>query len=260
VNGTFTVVAKANPDMTLCIDPNSPVVLDGSASINAQTYSWSKITPTVNIANTVTTSVIPSVGTNSYVLLVTSSIAICFDTDMVVINVNPLPTADAGPTQTISLYTQANLGGSPTSVTGTSFTWTPPTGLNNPNSANPITSTTVNTEYTVFVLDPNTGCVNSSTVDIFIYPDIKIPNGFTPNSDGINDTWVIDNIQQFTECIVEVYNRWGELLFQSAPGYPKLWNGRYHDKDLPVGTYYYIINLNHVAYPKPYTGPITIFR
>lgn len=261
VNSGFTVVANANPNLTLCVDPNTAITLDGSASVNGVNYTWSQITPTVNLANTATTSVIPAVGTNSYVLLVTSSLVICFDTEMVVINVNPLPTVDAGPTQSISLFTQANLGGSPTSLSpGATYTWTPPGDLNNPNIANPVTSTTVSTQYTVFVLDPNTGCVNSSTVDIFIYPDVKIPNGFSPNADGKNDTWVIDNIQQFTECIVEVYNRWGELLFQSAPGYPKPWDGIYHGKPLPVGTYYYIIDLKHVAYPKPYTGPLTIFR
>lgn len=258
VAGSFTVLANAGADMTLCTTP-SPITLDGSASINGQTYNWTQLAPTNTIANTVSTSVVPAVGTNTYVLLATSSVAICFDDDTVLVVVNPLPDVNAGPTQTVSLYSSANLGGTPTSISGTSFTWSPVTGLDNPNAANPITSTTVNTQYTVFVMDAN-GCVTSSTVDIFIYPDVIIPNGFSPNSDGRNDTWIIDNIQQFTECTVEVYNRWGELLFQSAPGYPKPWDGIYHGKPLPVGTYYYIINFNHIAYPKPFTGPLTIFR
>lgn len=257
--GSFTVLADAGADRTLCIDPNS-ITLDGSASVNALLYNWTQLAPTNTIANTVTTSVIPSVGTNTYVLLVTSSVAICFDEDTVLVLVNPLPDVNAGPTQSISMYSSTSLGGSPTSITGSSFTWSPSSFLNDANAANPITSTTVNTQYTVFVMNPNTGCVNSSTVDIFIYPDIKIPNGFSPNSDGRNDSWIIDNIQQFTECTVEVYNRWGELLFVSAPGYPKPWDGIYHGKPLPVGTYYYIIDLKHVAYPKPFTGPLTIFR
>ncbi|MBK7818833.1 MAG: gliding motility-associated C-terminal domain-containing protein [Sphingobacteriaceae bacterium] len=259
IAGSFTVLADAGADRTLCIDPNS-IVLDGTPSQNAVNYNWTQLAPTNTIANTVTTSVIPSVGTNTYVLLVTSSVAICFDDDTVLVVVNPLPDINAGPTQSISMYSSTNLGGSPTSITGSSFTWTPSNFLNDANAANPVTSTTVNTQYTVFVLNPNTGCVNSSTVDIFIYPDIKIPNGFSPNGDGKNDTWMIDNIQQFTECTVEVYNRWGELLFVSAPGYPKLWDGIYHGKPLPVGTYYYIIDLKHEAYPKPFTGPLTIFR
>ncbi|MGZ3900678.1 MAG: T9SS type B sorting domain-containing protein, partial [Bacteroidia bacterium] len=53
--------------------------------------------------------------------------------------------------------------------------------------------------------------------------------------------------------------RWGELLFRSE-GYNVPFDGKYNNKDLPVGTYYHIINLNHPAYPKPYTGPLTIFR
>lgn len=258
INGSFTVVANAGTDMTLCVTPNA-INLDGSASINGQTYNWTQLAPTNTIANTVSTSVIPAIGTNTYVLLATSSVAVCFDDDTVLVIVNPLPDVNAGPTQTVSLYATANLGGSPTSISGTSFTWSPVTGLDNPNSANPITSTTINTTYTVFVTDAN-GCVSSSTVDIFLYPDVIIPNGFSPNSDGRNDTWIIDNIQQFTECTVEIYNRWGELLFQSPAGYPKPWDGIYHGKPLPVGTYYYIINFNHVAYPKPFTGPLTIFR
>jgi len=259
IAGSFTVLADAGADRTLCIDPNS-ILLDGSPSQNAVLYNWTQLAPTNTIANTVTTSVIPTIGTNTYVLLVTSSVAICFDDDTVLVVVNPLPDINAGPTQSISMFSSTSLGGSPTSITGSSFTWTPSGFLNDANAANPITSTTINTQYTVFVLNPNTGCVNSSTVDIFIFPDVKIPNGFSPNSDGRNDTWVIDNIQQFTESTVEVYNRWGELLFQSAPGYPKPWDGIYHGKQLPVGTYYYIIDLKHFAYPKPFTGPLTIFR
>ena len=73
------------------------------------------------------------------------------------------------------------------------------------------------------------------------------------------DFWIIDNISQFEDCTVEIYNRWGEQLFFSR-GYATKFDGRYKGKDLPVGTYYYVINLNHPAYTKPYTGPLTIFR
>jgi gliding motility-associated-like protein len=58
---------------------------------------------------------------------------------------------------------------------------------------------------------------------------------------------------------VEVYNRWGEQLFYSK-GYTIPFNGQYKGKDLPVGTYYYIINLNHPSHPDAYTSPLTIFR
>jgi len=117
----------------------------------------------------------------------------------------------------------------------------------------------VNTTYTVIVVDPTTGCTASDTMQVILYPQIIIPNGFSPNGDSRNDKWVIDNIQQFTENVVEVYNRWGELLFMKK-AYNGEFDGKYNGKDLPVGTYYYIINLNHPAYTKPFTGPLTIFR
>ena len=112
--------------------------------------------------------------------------------------------------------------------------------------------------YTVTVTDAN-GCSGSDTVTVFIYPEIKIPSGFSPNADGKNDVWQIDNIFQFPDNVVEVYNRWGELLFMSK-GYAVPFDGKYNGKDLPVGTYYYIIDLHHPAFPKGYTGPLTIFR
>ena len=86
-----------------------------------------------------------------------------------------------------------------------------------------------------------------------------------PWANGINitrrntDTWIIDFLYQFPNVEVEVYNRWGEQLFYSK-GYAVPFNGQYKGKDLPVGTYYYIVNLNHEAYPKPFTSPLTIFR
>jgi gliding motility-associated-like protein len=58
---------------------------------------------------------------------------------------------------------------------------------------------------------------------------------------------------------VEIYNRWGELLFRSV-GYDRPWDGRYRDGPVPVGTYYYVIELNDERFPEPYTGPLTVIR
>lgn len=252
---SFTVLADAGKDTNFCL--NNALLLNGNNSINALTYLWEAL-PSGTIANTSTTQVMPPTGTNTYVLLVTSSIAACFDYDTVVVSVNALPFVDAGPTLTISLFTSTVIGGSPTSGSAISYTWLPSSTLDNSNIPNPTASNTVNTTYTITVTDAN-GCTASDTVQVFIYPEIKIPNGFSPNSDGRNDTWIIDNLDQFPNNEVEVYNRWGELLLREAP-YKNQFDGKYKGKDLPVGTYYYIIKLNHVAYPKPYTGPLTIFR
>ncbi len=106
---------------------------------------------------------------------------------------------------------------------------------------------------------PFTEVLITDTVTVFVYPEIRIPNGFSNNGDGKNDVWQIDNINQFPDNTVEVYNRGGELLFYSR-GYAVPFDGKYKGKNLPVGTYYYVINLNSPEQTKPYTGPLTIFR
>ncbi len=94
---------------------------------------------------------------------------------------------------------------------------------------------------------------------VTILPPFIIPTGFTPNGDGKNDAWVIDNMNLFPNVEIEVYNRWGEQLFYSKGNYIP-WMGTYNGKPVPVGTYYYVIRLNDPKYPDHYAGPLTILR
>jgi gliding motility-associated-like protein len=73
---------------------------------------------------------------------------------------------------------------------------------------------------------------------------IKIPNTFTPNDDGINDTWDIHDLQYYPKSTVNIFSRWGQKLYSSI-GYPVPWDGRYNGAALPVGTYYYVIDLKN---------------
>ena len=68
--------------------------------------------------------------------------------------------------------------------------------------------------------------------------NIYIPNTFTPNADGINDTWVIEGLD--ATATVKVFNRWGKQIYQSV-GYSTPWNGEYGGQKLPAGVYYYIV-------------------
>ena len=79
------------------------------------------------------------------------------------------------------------------------------------------------------------------------------------DGDGANDKWIIDGIEYYKNCVVQVYNRWGENLFTSV-GYVEKWDGTYKGKLLPVGTYYYVIDLHDPINTDTYTGPITILR
>ncbi len=77
-----------------------------------------------------------------------------------------------------------------------------------------------------------------------IDPGLSIPNTFTPNGDNINDTWEIKYLENFQNCTVNVFNRYGQKVFSSL-GYPKAWDGKYHGITLPSGAYYYIIDLKN---------------
>lgn len=90
-----------------------------------------------------------------------------------------------------------------------------------------------------------------------ITPDIVIPTAFTPNGDGVNDTWVIQKIGDYPNCTVQVFNRYGALVYHSI-GYGTPWDGNYGGARLPVGTYYYIINLN--AGVSSLSGFVTLIR
>jgi gliding motility-associated-like protein/uncharacterized repeat protein (TIGR01451 family) len=79
-------------------------------------------------------------------------------------------------------------------------------------------------------------------------PPLFIPDVFTPNNDGINDRWVIRGIEAFSNTKVVIINRWGNRVFEASP-YNNDWDGTNHfspslgGNDLPVGTYYYILDL-----------------
>ncbi|PJJ83306.1 gliding motility-associated C-terminal domain-containing protein [Mucilaginibacter auburnensis] len=86
---------------------------------------------------------------------------------------------------------------------------------------------------------------------------INIPNFFTPNNDGVNDTWNITNVTDYPNLTVRVFNRIGAEVYHSR-GYSSAFTGKLNNKDLPVGTYYYLIDLG--AGCAPLKGPLTILR
>lgn len=249
-----TVVADAGLDQAECAGVD--ILLDGSGSTGASTYAW-----TDDQGNPLGSSVTLSLsglppGTHTFTLTVSDGP--CFDSDEVTVTILDQPIADAGPDHTIFLSETAVLGGNPTGPPGSSITWTPDSLLSSGSASNPTTSPPSTTWFVVTVVAPN-GCVSSDSVLVTVVPDVVIPTGFTPNGDGWNETWVIDFIELFPECEVEIYNRWGEQLFRSV-GYTRPWDGKYGGGFVPVGTYYYVIQLNDPRFPEAYTGPLTVIR
>ncbi|WP_162996235.1 PKD domain-containing protein [Mucilaginibacter celer] len=135
------------------------------------------------------------------------------------------------------------------------FKWQPSDGLNYDNIAAPVARPTQNTIYTLTV--SNGLCESQSTVSITVFKAIKPVNTFTPNADGVNDLWTIENIENYPQAIVQIFNRYGTELFHSI-GYTRPWNGRYNDQEVPAGVYYYLIvpGKNH----EKIAGYLTLLR
>jgi len=249
----ITVIANAGRDTILC--SNSPIILTGTVTGTA-TFDWQDISGNIiPPANTLTLSVDPNT-TTQYVLMAFSGL--CTDYDTVSVDLSPLAIANAGASQSVFFGQTATIGGHPSNPAGGTIVWTPNIALSDTASSNPVASPSVTTTYTLTVTNA-LGCAVTDTMIVTILPPFNINNGFTPNGDGKNDTWVIDELYKFPNTEIEIYNRWGEQLFYSKGAYTP-WNGTYNGSPVPVGTYYYIIRLNDKNFPDHYAGPLTILR
>ena len=182
----------------------------------------------------------PSITVDSsatYILTVTDTITGCVNSDSIVVIVNSTPIADAGMDSTISLGESIYLEGKG----GLVYSWTPSTGLSNSNISNPLATPLIDTRYVLMVTDDK-GCTDSDTVSIFVKPDYKftVNNILTPNGDGFNDVWLIENIMNYPNNEVIIFNRNGQVVFQ-ANDYKNDWEGTFNGSPLSDGTYYYVV-------------------
>ena len=99
--------------------------------------------------------------------------------------------------------------------------------------------------------------VVSNTLTMTIYAPVDVVNTFTPNGDGINDTWEIPTLSAYPNCAVNIFSRYGTMVYKSV-GYARPWDGTFNAKQVPSGTYYYIIDLKNGK--DKITGAVTILR
>ena len=106
------------------------------------------------------------------------------------------------------------------------------------------------------------GCQEKATVIIDVLNVIFIPSGFSPNGDNVNDVWVIPYLEYCPEAKVKIFNRWGVKIYENNSDYSKHpWNGTSNNgKDLPMGTYYYMIEFNDENNTPATSGSVSILR
>jgi gliding motility-associated-like protein len=166
---------------------------------------------------------------------------------------------DAGPDFEIFQGESVQLLGSSEESTG-EVLWEPPIAMSNPQSFTPSVTPDETTVYYLTVSDGNCTMVDFCVVTV--RSDLVIPNTFTPNDDGANDTWEILGIDKYPDCFIQVFDRWGQLVFQTT-GYPpsKYWNGTSKNgRPLAPSAYYYVIDLRDAEDTDPIKGHVSIVR
>jgi len=234
---TVTITRNAAPDIYAGM--NIGVCKGDSATLFA--ISDFPITWNNNIIQNV--PFLPS-ATRDYTATATSPEG-CTKTDIVTVTVNPLPRVEAD----ISVNAQITIDG---------FSDAQPLSyaINDDNYVStPVFSGLEEGEYILKVKDDN-NCIDSILIYLNVEVPLIIPTIFTPNGDGVNDTWDIDGIDKLDgEIKIYIFDRFGkELIRYSAAD--NGWNGQYMGQPVKPDTYWYVIESDY----KSFKGHITIKR
>ncbi len=145
----------------------------------------------------------------------------------------------------------------------TFYYWTPSDGsIDNPNINNPLATPHQNTTYTVIGGDV-WGCKDTATVDINVInsEQLHIPGAFTPNGDGMNDIFRIGNLGNQRLVSFDVYNRWGERIYENNWDKTQGWDGTWRGTPQDAGTYNFMIVVGTSSGEnRVYKGTVTLVR
>lgn len=249
-------IARLSNDTTICF--NASALLTGSS--NGSSFVWS---PPLYLNNPQSlTPIARPPSTQQYILSV-------FDNkgcpkpgrDTVLITVLPEVVAFAGRDTAVVVGQPLQLNASG----GTTYSWTPSTGLSSTTIPDPIATYNTGTtqvRYQLIVKDP-AQCTDTAYITVRVFqtaPSVFVPTGFTPNGDGKND-----NIKPILAGIKElryfrIFNRWGQLVFETQQE-GVAWDGRINGQ--LQGTHVYVWTVSALDYRnQPYfaKGLVTLIR
>lgn len=262
---TITVVPNLTPAVTItpsstniCIRTSATFI---AVPVNGGTnplYQW-KVNDR-NVGNNTNTYTSNNFSNGDIITCVITSSEVCTTeptatSNAVRMNVYAYPQVNAGPDLIVLQGWKGVLNPSVSAVEA-KYKWTPSIYLSNDSELRPVSTPQSDVTYKLTVTGIG-GCSASDEVFIKVLK-LYIPNVFSPNGDGINDKWLINNLQFFPEARVDIFNRYGQLLFRST-GYEHPWDGTYNGSPLPVGVYYYVIELKNQGV-KPFGGSVTLLR
>lgn len=143
---------------------------------------------------------------------------------------------------------------------GSSYLWTPATGLSNTAVANPKATLSAEQEYRISIKTPSS-CITVDTLLVRIYDNrIYVPNVFSPNGDGINDKLFINLAGVKQLHYFRVFNRYGKIVFETIDATTG-WDGRFNNTLMPMDTYVWMVEvIDSLGRATIKTGNVTLLR
>jgi gliding motility-associated-like protein len=270
VDQSQNVVANFTPGVTgLC--PGEDFVINNNSTGGQYTWSITAASTGEPINVTGTDPIIaPTVSDSYYVSLIADGCAgIASFSDTISVEVYSIPEFEIV-TDSLAVCAGDTITLSVTGLDG-SFVWAG-NGIQSSTGSAITAIVSDTTEYSVIYTTAE-GCVAPQKAITIVTKSLEactedpdpvdpivpklFPDVITPNGDGANDTWNITALADYPNNKVEIYSRWGALLYESNSPYDNSFDGTIDGKELPKGTYYYIIYFND-SVSKPKTGTITI--
>ena len=235
--------ATIQGDFTACYgDTVSLSVLNPNPTFN---YQWQS---NAQLLSGQGTSVVEIIITNATEVSVSAATPSgCFAQDTVQVSVSALnaSTINVSATPAVVLEgTIVQLNASPVNA-GYNYAWTPSFGLNNSNIYNPTAFVEATTTYYISVADGD--CIQQDSVTVRVVdficgrPTVYVPNAFTPNLDNANE-WLYVRGNFITELDFKLFDRWGELVFETQDQTIG-WNGYFKEKKVDPAVFVYYMRV-----------------
>lgn len=252
-----TPAAAALSSLTSGCAPLTVSFLDNSSDVIKYVWDFGDGSPISNHADPVHTYENPGTYT---VTLTAINIGGCMDQTTVEINVTEPGTAEftSDPAFPIELsLPNTNVQFFDQSQGATSWSWDFGDGQAS-NEVNPFHQYNAPGEYTVtLTIQDQSGCISSVQHGPYVIftPELFIPNVFSPNDDGINDTWLVE-YSGSQPVLIQIFDRWGVELYNSR-NKNSGWNGLNTDNvAVPEGVYFYTVRVGD----REFTGNVSLFR
>jgi gliding motility-associated-like protein len=244
---TLWINLAVYPEINKGIENNDTLICAGQSVIlvafGGIKYNW-------NTGQTVNCIIVAPNQQTNYSVNITDIYG-CNKNDHTSVDVNPVPNIQIfAPESTICQGTPIKL----TASGATFYKWSSKELLTDTTGPSIIVTPTNSNNFSVIGTGLN-NCTNSDSIYISVVNcNVKIPNVFTPNNDGINDYFQV-KYEGISNYDIKVFNRWGIQLFESN-NVEIQWDGKYNEQEVSPGTYYYIVLVGDYIYK----GTVTIIK